>query len=371
MQLLKLVSRQIKLGSPLPFNVRDEHGHLLLAAGQVIHGERMLDALMARGIHADVEEIKALAAGRQVEAQRPTLFARWGRCYWNLDALARAAMPPEDFSAALTELGDGLAELVEQQPDVAVYLMLRQECHSLRMYGLTHAVHAAALVLLLARRLQWTPERQRSAQMAALTMNLACLDLQAGFAVYGRLSQEQRDELRLHPDAAVARLREAGIADAEWLRAVAEHHEHSDGKGYPRGLVEVGETAQLLRLVDVFLAKISRRESRPPLDLREAERQAFAEYPSSPLVTALIRELGPLPPGEVVQLASGERGVVVHRGARPQAPLVATITDRRGIPCQTTARRDTSDPAFAFKALESDRQLVARLAPERVYGLMA
>jgi hypothetical protein len=89
LQLLKLVSSQIKLGAPLPFNVRDEHGHLLLAAAQVIHSERMLEALLARGIHADVEEIKALAAGRKVQPQQPTLFARWGRCYWGLDALAR------------------------------------------------------------------------------------------------------------------------------------------------------------------------------------------------------------------------------------------------------------------------------------------
>ncbi|WP_374661965.1 HD-GYP domain-containing protein [Inhella sp.] len=370
MKLLKLVSNQVKLGAPLPFNVRDEHGHLLLAAGQVIHGDRMLEALLARGIHADIEEIKALAAGRKVEPQKPALFARWTRCYWGLDALARDAQPPEVFRAALTELGDSVQSLIETQPDVAIYLMLRQEGHALRMYGLTHAIHCAALVGLLARRLEWPPERQRSALMAALTMNLACLDLQARFAVYGRLSQEQRDELRQHPDAAVARLREAGIDDEEWLRAVAEHHEHSDGKGYPRGLQDVGDMAQLLRLVDVFLAKISRRESRPALDLREAERQAFAEYPSSPLVTALIRELGPLPPGEVVQLANGERGVVIHRAAKPQTPIVATLTDKRGIPCQASMKRDTAEREFAFKALEADRQLVARLPPERLYGLL-
>jgi len=371
MQLLKLVASQIKVGAPLPFNVRDEHGHLLLAAAQVIRSERQLEALLARGIHADVEEIKALAAGRKVEPQPPTLFARWGRCYWGLDSLAREPLPPEDFRAACSELGEGLQSLVEQQPDVALYLMLRQESHHLRMYGLTHAVYTAALAWLLARRLQWSAAQQHTLLMAALTMNLACLELQGRFAIYGRLTGEQRDELRAHPDAAVARLRAAGIADETWLRAVLEHHEHADGLGYPRGLREVCEAAQLLRLADVFLAKISRRESRPALDLREAERQAYAEYPSSPMVAALIREFGPLPPGEVVALANGERGVVIRRGATPQTPLVATLTDRRGMPCQASLKRDTSQPEFAFKALEPDRQLVARLPPERVYGLLS
>lgn len=370
LQLLKLVASQIKVGAPLPFNVRDEHGHLLLAAAQVIRSERQLEALLARGIHADVEEIKALAAGRKVEPQQPTLFARWHRCYWALDALAREPLPPEDFRHASFELGDSVQSLVEQQPDVAIYLMLRQEAHHLRMYGLTHAVYCAALVWLLAQRLQWPSEQQRTLLMAALTMNLTCVDLQGRFAIYGRLTAEQRDELRGHPDAAVARLRAAGIADEVWLRAVAEHHEHADGQGYPRGLREVSEAAQLLRLVDVFLAKISRRESRPALDLRDAERQAFAEYPSSPMVTALIRELGPLPPGELVALVNGERGVVVRRGATPQTPLVATLTDRRGVPSNASLKRDTALPEFAVKALEPDRQLVARLPPERVYGLL-
>ena len=43
-----------------------------------------------------------------------------------------------------------LQSLVEQQPDVALYLMLRQDAHPLRMYGLTHAIYAAALAWMLA-----------------------------------------------------------------------------------------------------------------------------------------------------------------------------------------------------------------------------
>ena len=50
----------LKPGEPLPFNVRDEHGQLLLAAGQLIATEAQQQALLERGIYADVEEIKAV-----------------------------------------------------------------------------------------------------------------------------------------------------------------------------------------------------------------------------------------------------------------------------------------------------------------------
>ena len=262
--------------------MRDEHGHLLLAAGQVIHGDTQLQTLLSRGIHADVEEIKALAAGRKVEPQAPTLFARWMRSFWSLDALSRLPADPDHFLPACTELGDGVAALVRQEPDVAIYQMLRQEAHHLRMYGLTHAVLSAALCLLVSARLQWSEAAQRSLLMAALTMNITVLELQARYAVYGRLTADLREELERHPDDAVTRLRSAGVTDEDWLRSVAEHHEHVDGKGYPRRLREVSEAAQLLRLVDVFLAKISRREGRPAIDVREAERHAYHEWPGQP-----------------------------------------------------------------------------------------
>jgi HD-GYP domain-containing protein (c-di-GMP phosphodiesterase class II) len=238
------------------------------------------------------------------------------------------------------------------------------------MYPLTHAVFACALCDLLAARLGWSEAQRQSVSLAALTMNLPILDLQARYAVYGRLNSEQRDELARHPITAVERLREAGIQDEDWLRAVAEHHERPGGHGYPKGLQDVFEPARLVRLVDVALAKVSRREGRPPMDVRDAARQAYQESPESPLVAALVRECGIYPPGDLVCLASGEQGVVIRRGAHPKTPTVATLTDRRGLPTPQVNRRDTAQREFAIVGIDADRNLVARLPLERVYGLL-
>lgn len=370
MQLLKLLASHIKVGEPLPFNVRDEFGHLLLAAGYVITSERQHEALLARGIHADVEEIKALAAGKKVEPQTPTLMARWLRAFWALDELSRRPPTEAGWAEACLELGQGIRAMVAQDPDVALYQMVRQEHHHLRMYPLTHAVFACALCDLLAARLGWADAQRQSVSLAALTMNLPILDLQARYAVYGRLNGEQRDELARHPVTAVERLRAAGIDDELWLRAVAEHHERPDGKGYPKGLSEPSEAAQLVRLVDVALAKVSRREGRPAMDVREAAKQAYQAAPESPLVAALVRECGIYPPGDLVVLASGEQGVVIRRGAHPKTPMVATLTDRRGLPAPQVHRRDTAQREFAIVGVDADRNLVARLPLERVYGLL-
>jgi HD-GYP domain-containing protein (c-di-GMP phosphodiesterase class II) len=371
MQLLKLVAKQVAVGAPLPFNVRDEHAHLLLACGQVVCSTLQLEMLLARGMYADVEEIKALAAGRKVAAIKPSVFARWNHLTWSLDVLLKQVTAEHGFPVACEDLARELMSLVDIDAEVLLYLTVRQESLPFSTYGLTHTVYSAALVQLLAQRLAWPAARVLSAVKAALTMNLSIIELQGRYAVHGRLSQEQRDDLRRHPEQAAAALRAAGVLDEEWLRAVEQHHEHVDGKGYPLGLTEVTDMAQLLRLVDVFLAKISRRESRPALDAKEAERQAYAEWPGNPMVAALIKEYGIYPPGEVVSLASGEKGVVIRRGASMQTPLVATLTDKKGLPCINSIKRDCSQREFAISAVETDKTLVARVPLERLYGLIS
>lgn len=71
-----------------------------------------------------------------------------------------------------------------------------------------------------------------------------------------------------------------------------------------------------------------------------------------------------------MQLASGELGVVMRRGAEARTPLVAAVSDTQGRNVTHTLQRDTSDPAYAVTgtAAASDRNLLTRVPPERLYG---
>jgi response regulator RpfG family c-di-GMP phosphodiesterase len=103
---------------------------------------------------------------------------------------------------------------------------------------------------------------------AALTMNIAITELQGTLAVkptQERPTAEQAEAISTHPTRGAAILRGTGVDDTEWLRAVEEHHERADGRGYPRGMREPSDLATMLRYVDEFFAKISARESRAAL----------------------------------------------------------------------------------------------------------
>lgn len=370
-QLVKLIPGQINLGMPLPFGVHDENGKLLLARGQMIGTEAQLNALLARGVFADPGEIEAAKSGpgTKAEAKRLTMFDLWEQAIWRLDRLLKSAGQEPDFNKRCDEFANQLMGLVERDPDIGIYLSVRQDERRLQHYGLTHSLHCALVCQLMATRLGWPVDRVRMLVKAALTMNIEIIEFQGRYAVHGRLNDEQKAQLRLHPERAVERLRAAGVDDEVWLQAVMEHHERPGGGGYPRELTELSEAAGVLRMADVFMAKISPRTTRAPLAIQEAARQMYTESGGSLAAAAIIKEYGIYPPGNIVHLASGELAIVIRRGATAHTPLAAAITDKSGSPTITTKRRDTSDAAFAIKALEFDRTLALRVPPERLYGL--
>jgi len=380
MKLLRLPRSQIRLGAPLPWNVRDEETRLLLTRGHVIESEEQLDALLARGAFVDVEEARATAhlykASVPIPSQATTaaprvqnLFGLWSQSAEEMRKLMAKAPQAPDLPTHVAEFAAWLIELVDKDTDIALYHCVRQESAHAFFYGYNHSIHTAILSLLLARRLQWPQPRMMSLVKAAITMNMSVLDLQGKMADQeDPMLESQKILIRRHPQDAADWLTQAGVSDVDWLTAVAQHHERPDGSGHPHGLTEVAEIAMALRVSDVFMAKISARKLRPALPIKEAARQLFQEDHGGPLSSAIIKEFGLYPPGDVVKLACGEIGVVMRRTDHAKCPMVASITDGAGHPTVHTSIRDTSQPEYTIVASVADKSLVARMPPERVYG---
>jgi HD-GYP domain-containing protein (c-di-GMP phosphodiesterase class II) len=374
LRLLRLVQRQVVVGQPLPFGVRDEHGKLLLARGQVVEHEAQLAALLERGAYVDAEEARAVfQAAQPAEAatRKLTLFDLWEQLIWRLDRVLKSVDEP-GLPERVRELSDMLLALLQRDPDVGIYLAMRQDPKRLSIYGLTHALYSAMACALATARLGWSEGQTQRLVNAALTMNLSIVELQGRLATQGNKPTEtQFERLRAHPAAAADALAAAGVTDADWLGAVRQHHERRDGSGYPTGTKDVAALAMALRLADVLLAKVSPRSGRAALPIQQAEREMFAEAAGDPFAAALIKEFGIYPPGDFVLLKSGEMAVVVRRGPTATTPEVAAITDRKGMPVTSSVRRDTAKPEFAIAGPAPDKSLALRVPPERLFGLVA
>ena len=115
------------------------------------------------------------------------------------------------------------------------------------------------------------------------------------------------------------------------LAIVAGHHERRDGSGYPQALKgeRIPAYARIAGLVDTYDAMITHRGYLPrfsPHDaLLELSRQRDRGFDAA-LVEQFVQSIGIYPTGSLVELTSGEVGIVIEqnrvRRLRPKVMLV-------------------------------------------------
>ncbi len=353
---LSAVQHLLQVGAPLPFDIRDADHQLLLARGQQVQSAAQLQQLLQRGALVELDALQS-AEERARHAPREQLPGLWQDCMSHVaDALRDSEQP--GFRHALNGAIAPVQALIERDPDLAIFQVLRQAGGEDADYGVQRAMQTAITAHLVAHRLGWTADEAQRAFKVALTMNVSMLQLQGQLARQTTApSDEQRQQLRTHPLRSARLLAQAGITDADWLRAVMDHHEVEDGSGYPGGKTSVSDLASLARRADVYTAKLAARSYRDAMAADMAGRQIFMQDPGHPMTAALVREFGIYPPGCHVRLASGEVGLVVQRGPTITTPVVCCLSDAHGVPLPAPVRRDTAQRAYAVQGILGGRRI--------------
>lgn len=241
----------------------------------------------------------------------------------------------------LRAMAAALVDLQGQDPDVALYLLLQGAAHEVDSYSARHALACAVVADLAAAWLEWTDEEREAARLAALSMNISMTAMQDTLAQQvGEPTEDDRRHIADHPAASAELLREAGVDDLLWLQAVRHHHRATESGSAGRA----DRVAELLRRVDVYTAKLSRRRTRDAASPALAARDACLGPAGVPdaVGATMLRVLGLYPPGTFVALASGEVGVVVRRGDKAHTPMVAALRRADGGVYMPPVCRDTS-----------------------------
>lgn len=371
----------IALQQPVPVNVWDPKGVLLLRKGEAITSEQHRGLLMLHSpvvLEADwrawsysytteldrmVRDNAPLSriAGVSHAVEVPHVEAReeagpvelWADLHASLNSLLHQGTAATQFYDKLERLAARAQRLWHSAPDDCL-LVLVQLLFDARMgYSATHALLSAGLCALVSPSTGVSPAEQATLFRAALTMNMGMTRTHDAMARQtGPLTDAQRQTVREHPLRSAAMLRELGVADALWLRLVEEQHERPDGSGYPAGKPVADLAQRLLQMADVYVACISPRMGRGGLLSQQVARELYLGPDQQPdaLGALFVKHIGFYPPGSYVRLASGEVAVVTRRGAKANAPQVFAIVGRQGMPLGEPTWRDTQDPAHEIKA---------------------
>lgn len=351
MKLLRLCLDQIGVGRPLPWNVYNDAGQLVLRQGHIVRDEAQREGLILRGAYIDHQVHGEATDTQDFHAVREHAATLWQDVRTRAETLLLEPGEAQPFRRGLKVIGGHIEFAVVHHLDESLFELLHREGRNTP--AVSHVIQAAFLANMVAIRLGWPNAMVRSTVHAALTMNLASLQRQNALHERAQpLDVAERADMAEHGAQGRLLLEMLGVEDRDWLQAVAHHHPPEDGRSLTAWRHTAGDMACLLHHVDLYLAKVSSRSYRAALAPDVAARQLFHRGggAANPFASALIKEVGLFPPGASVRLANGELAVVLRRGELAHLPEVCAVQGADGMALPQPVRRRTSEPAYKVVA---------------------
>ena len=390
---VSLPIERIETGKPLPIDVFDPRGNLLLRRGQVIRDEQHRELLTAHTASATEPDYKAWV--RSYDRQVYDML----RDGISLQQIAKATMPSTilaiDFAVGHDITGGWLdmqavlhgmlyqgkaaknpiaridaihkraVKLIAKDADDALFSLFQALADPQLGYCATHGLLAAVLCELTANKLEAPDIVLPVLFKAALSMNIGMAREQDTLTrqnVKPDAPQQQliKDHARISADI----LRGFGVVNEDLLDIVRLHHDMDEAQGLARNL----ECRRILHAADVFIARMSARANRIGLSAMGATKSGYVTAVGHDVRvgTAMANAIGFYPPGTYVVLANGEKAVSVKRGEAANTPLVVSILNPQGLALGNYAARDTRDKSFAIQSPASHDTIKVKVHPDRV-----
>lgn len=206
-------------------------------------------------------------------------------------------------------------------------------------YLVDRAMNTSVFLIVFARFLGMDRADIERAGMVGLLQDIAMAQLpQAIVTKKGALAPDELAVVRTHVEKGVEKIAAMKGLGRELADLAGMHHERHDGSGYPRGLkgAQIPTLAACSALVDTYSAMTRPRPYAEPIAPSKAlgmlHRWRGKTFHAT-LVDEFIRCMGAFPVGSVVELNTGEIGVVVSQDpAKRLQPRVMVVKDAQGNP---------------------------------------
>jgi len=242
------------------------------------------------------------------------------------------ALDGDRAKQAVNEITDS----VVRNPDAMMLLVtMRDKAEE----TLNRATQVSVYMTVFGRFLQLERERLEILGLIGLLQDVGMLRLPAGLP--GRradLAPAEDDIFKAHVTHSVEILSQTAGLPPELPSLASLHHERYDGSGYPRGLKggAISQTGAIAGIVDTFdllTAPAPYGMQMPPSNALNVLFQNRGTQFHAALVEQFIQCVGAFPVGSVVELNSGEIGVVITQNlVKRLQPRVMVVQDASGNP---------------------------------------
>lgn len=271
----------------------------------------------------------------------------------------------------LLAVQEGLRDVagsLQRNPDAVMWLLrLRQR----DAYSFDHAMDVAVTMILVGAHIGWREQRLLDLGMTGLLQDIGKIELPLELLRKTEaLTPDERLLVRSHVASSMEMLFAQASVSQDVMLAVARHHERWDGRGYPQGLMfeQIGMAAEIAGIADSFCAMQKDKPYRSALGHQEAleELHSLRGRQFNPaLMEQFVQCVGLYPIGTLVELSTGEVGVVIQQNrVQRSRPRVVVMLDADKQQVRSYRVVDLRDEAHASLR-------VAKALPMNAYGLAA
>jgi len=213
-----------------------------------------------------------------------------------------------------SQLIDEISEQLLSKGDIVLHLMSESKEDENLYY---HSLNVAILAMLIGKKKGLTKDSLTTLGMAALFHDIGKLKVPTQILrKIAPLTSPEQNFLKLHPQYSVELLDLANDFDKKAKRIIEQHHELYDGSGYPNKLKghQLDPLANILSVVnsyDNLCHPIDSKKAKTPYSALSHlfKRDKHKYEPHS--LGLLVKLLGIYPPGTVVELDTGQIGLVI------------------------------------------------------------
>ncbi len=224
-----------------------------------------------------------------------------------------------------------MVESVARNPDAFIWLTQLKDTD---IYTYHHSMDVSILAVVMGRHLGLSRLELQDLAIGTLLFDIGKLKLPPKLLNKpGRLTDEEFELIKKHVDYSVEIIERISGITPRALEIARYHHERHNGSGYPEGLqgTQIPVFARIASIVDCYSAITRNRSYSQAISSHEAIKQMYEwgdiDFQME-LIEQFIQCLGIYPTGSLVELSTGEIGVILSQNrVRRLRPKVMLILD--------------------------------------------
>ena len=235
----------------------------------------------------------------------------------------------------------------------ALLWMLKVQQDNSPLY--TRARDNCALGIAFGRHLGMYKEDLRLLAMGMLLLDVGTTKISPDIMnKKGALTRAEFSVMQKHVEYGVEILKNTPGIDDAIINMVLTHHERLDGSGYPQGLekTQIPIFGRIAAIIDVYNAMTTKTSSRDAIAQHTVLQELYRwrnKYFQHDLVEQFLQCVGVYPTGSLVEMTSGEVGIVIAQNRKARLkPTLMMLLDEQKQPYEVHTILDlASDPEDA------------------------